>query len=225
MEFTLLFILNLVLYKLGFWISLHPFTYISIIIVCFEIIILHNIYKNILTKKDIYVNLGFIISYISVYNNYEICNIMIFSLISDYIYDIIILKKTIKYLGSDLIKGTSGAAGLDIKSTKTIEIKPFEIVSIETNIKVEIPYGHFGFLTNRSSMAKRDILVLGGIIDSDYRGEIIVMLKNNSKTPYTVYNNDKIAQLICIKHLNIVEKVNKVSYTLRNTQCFGHTGR
>lgn len=223
MQITMLFVLNAIAYKFGF--SITPFQYIMLNISLLEVVVLHNYFKNLLNKTDIYINCAYVIQFISLYQNQNMYGMLIFCLISDYIADTIVLKKTFNYIGSDLIRGSPGSAGLDIKSTRDVEIQPSEIVTIETNVRVEIPENHFGFLTNRSSMAKKDLMILGGIIDSDYRGEIIVMIKNNGKESYKVQKDDKIAQIICIHHLNLVQKVNRISTTLRNIQNFGHSGR
>jgi len=125
---------------------------------------------------------------------------------------------------------TSGSAGMDIRANllETIVLSPLERRLIPTGIFLEIPQGYEGQVRPRSGLAlKNGITCLNspGTIDSDYRGELNVLLINLSNIPFTINNNDRIAQLVVAK----VEKaelipVQQLKETERNVGGFGHTG-
>ena len=125
---------------------------------------------------------------------------------------------------------TSGAAGLDLKANilETIVLEPLQRRLIPTGIFLEIPYGYEVQVRPRSGLAlKNGITCLNspGTIDSDYRGEINVLLINLSTLPFTINNNDRIAQMVVAKvekaELILVQQLNE---TERNAGGFGHTG-
>ena len=125
---------------------------------------------------------------------------------------------------------TAGAAGLDLKANilETIVLEPLERRLIPTGIFLEIPYGYEVQVRPRSGLAlKNGITCLNspGTIDSDYRGEINVLLINLSTLPFTINNNDRIAQMVVAKvekaELILVQQLNE---TVRNAGGFGHTG-
>lgn len=228
MECSMLFIAYMTLYKIGI-ISVEPHLLGSIIFTLFQICIFNNICKKKLSVYDYCNCLCYIIAYIySYYLEKNLFTLMLFGIMSDSILDNIIFKKQLKYISStdnQLTLGTSGSAGLDIRSIEEVSIQPYELISVNTGIYIETPKNHFCLLANRSSMAMKELLVMGGIIDSDYRGEIKVMIKNLGSSTYKIHKNDKIAQIICIKCLTGFERVNCISTTNRNTKGFGHTGK
>lgn len=105
------------------------------------------------------------------------------------------------------------------------EIYPGDQKMIDTGIAVKIPGGYAGFVYNRSSQGKKGITIPHsvGIIDSDYRGTIKVILKNLGEDPYKIKLGDRIAQLV-------VQKVELMAFhdtwndTQRGTGGFGSTG-
>lgn len=125
---------------------------------------------------------------------------------------------------------TAGSAGLDLKANvlETVVLEPLERRLIPTGIFLEIPPGYEVQVRPRSGLAlKNGITCLNspGTIDSDYRGEINVLLINLSNLPFTINNNDRIAQMVVAK----VEKaeliqVQQLNNTERNAGGFGHTG-
>lgn len=126
---------------------------------------------------------------------------------------------------------TMGSAGMDIRAflTESIVLKPIERALIPTGLFMEIPEGFEIQIRPRSGMAlKQGITCLNtpGTIDSDYRGEIKVLLINLSNEDQTINNNDRIAQMVLAKtdraHLKIVEKI---AETQRGIGGFGHTGK
>jgi len=129
--------------------------------------------------------------------------------------------------GREPIRGTEEAAGLDLFCTETVIIPRYNCRKIKTDIKVEIPDGHFGMLCPRSSMGKRGLSLANtiGIIDSDYRGEIICLIRNNNSHSETVKANDRIAQLVIVPYISPkIEVVRELSETDRGTGGFGSTG-
>jgi dUTP pyrophosphatase len=97
------------------------------------------------------------------------------------------------------VYATSGSAALDLFACEAIVIPPHSIGIVQTGVKMAIPPGMFGSVRCRSSLALRNISVEAGVIDSDYRGEIKVILRNHSGTPFHVpggHGAKAIAQLI-----------------------------
>ena len=126
---------------------------------------------------------------------------------------------------------TLGSAGMDIRAflNESVVLKPMERVLIPTGLFMEIPEGFEIQIRPRSGMAlKQGITCLNtpGTIDSDYRGEIKVLLINLSNEDQTISNNDRIAQMVLAKtervHLKIVEKI---AESERGIGGFGHTGK
>lgn len=125
---------------------------------------------------------------------------------------------------------TSGSSGLDLYADikDSISLNSLDRVLIPTGLYIAIPKGHEGQIRARSGLAlKHGISLANGIgtIDSDYRGEIGIILVNLSKEEYIINRGDRIAQLVIIKHEIIeLEEVEKLDKTERNTGGFGHTG-
>jgi len=116
-------------------------------------------------------------------------------------------------------------AGADLKSTETCEIYPGEQKLVDTGVAVKIPEGYGGFIFNRSSQGKKGITIPHsvGVIDSDYRGNLKVLLKNISGERYTVNTGDRIAQLVVMPVL-LCGFVDAWNDTERGTGGFGSTG-
>jgi len=126
---------------------------------------------------------------------------------------------------------TEGAAGMDIRASlpEAITLLPLERKLIPTGIFMEIPVGYEVQIRPRSGLAfKNGITCLNtpGTIDSDYRGELKVLLINLSNEPHTISNNDRIAQLIVAKvELAELTLVQQLDETVRAAGGFGHTGK
>lgn len=126
---------------------------------------------------------------------------------------------------------TTGSSGMDIRAfiSVPVTLQPLERSLIPTGIFVEIPTGYEIQVRPRSGLAvKQGITCLNtpGTIDSDYRGEIRVILINLSNEPQIIHPGDRIAQIV-VQKVEIIqwETVEKISVTSRNEGGFGHTGK
>ena len=123
---------------------------------------------------------------------------------------------------------TPESAGADLCSVEQSIIAPNSSGMINTKVSIAIPEGYVGLVTSRSGLAlKNGIFVLNspGIIDSDYRGEIGVILFNTSSEPFLVQESMRIAQLVIIKYERAVfSKVDSLPETDRGSGGFGSTG-
>lgn len=126
--------------------------------------------------------------------------------------------------------GTEFSAGADLYSglSEAVTIAPGTTEFIKTGIAMEIPTGLVGLIYARSGMAcKKGVAPANkvGVIDSDYRGEIIVALHNHSQNPVSIEPRERIAQIVLAPYVtadfNIVEELND---TERGTGGFGSTG-
>lgn len=126
--------------------------------------------------------------------------------------------------------GSKCAAGMDLYSSKTYSIAPGETVLVHTGISMEIPNGYFGAIYPRSGLATKRGLRLAncvGVVDSDYRGEIMVALYNDSIETQSVELRDRIAQMVIqpYERPQVFDVVNELSDTERGSGGFGHTGK
>lgn len=128
-------------------------------------------------------------------------------------------------------RATLHSAGIDLYALlkEPVEIGSHEICQIHTGIACEIPIGFAGFIFARSSLGiKHGVTPANcvGVIDSDYRGEIIVGLINQLDTPFIVQPGDRIAQLIIMPVMTPdIEEVEELTPTRRGTGGFGSTGK
>jgi dUTP pyrophosphatase len=122
---------------------------------------------------------------------------------------------------------SSGAAGADLRAHEAVVLAPGARAAVATGVHVEIPAGHVGLVWPRSGLAVRHgIDTLAGVIDSDYRGEVRVVLVNHGDAEFRIEPGDRIGQLL-------VQRVERVSFsraaslaaTSRGEGGFGSTGR
>jgi len=123
---------------------------------------------------------------------------------------------------------TVGAAGADLKSAEDGVIKPGELKLVKTGLFLEIPDGYEGQVRPRSGLAlKFGVTVLNspGTIDSDYRGEVGVILINHGNKDFSYKKGDRIAQLVFSKVIKAkFEAHEEINFTQRGAGGFGHTG-
>jgi dUTP pyrophosphatase len=117
-------------------------------------------------------------------------------------------------------------AGADLRALEKHEIYPGEQKLVDTGVAVKIPRGFAGFIFNRSSQGKKGITIPHsvGVIDSDYRGNLKILLKNISEDPYTIQAGDRIAQLV-VQRVELPTFRDAWNDTQRGTGGFGSTGQ
>lgn len=143
-----------------------------------------------------------------------------------------VLVKVVKEEGITLPKyETIGSAGMDVRAniTKEIELQPLDRVLIPTGLKMEIPEGYEVQIRPRSGLARKHgltVLNTPGTIDSDYRGDIGIILINLSRESYFIQPEERIAQLILTPVVKAeFEEVDVLEQTERGEGGFGHTGK
>jgi len=126
---------------------------------------------------------------------------------------------------------TEGSAGMDIRAAikGKLTVEPMQIEMIPTNISVEIPEGFEIQVRPRSGLAAKHgigILNSPGTIDSDYRGEIKIILINFNKEEFVIQPGDRIAQLILSKVYRAeMKEESNLNDSKRGSGGFGHTGK
>ena len=127
--------------------------------------------------------------------------------------------------------GSAEAAGADLYACldTAVTIAPGEVFWVPTGIALEVPKGCAGLVYARSSMgAKRGLAPANkvGVVDSDYRGEIRVVLLNHSNQPQVLQPGERVAQFVITPVLTpAYEEVEELSDTVRGTGGFGSTGK
>src|SRR5204863_9914556 len=92
---------------------------------------------------------------------------------------------------------TDGAAGTDLRAAEALTLAPGARAAVGTGVFLQIPPGHVGLVWPRSGLAVRNgIDTLAGVIDSDYRGEVKVVLVNHGREPLAIAAGDRVAQLL-----------------------------
>ena len=126
--------------------------------------------------------------------------------------------------------GSAFAAGADLYACldAPVTIQPHETVLVPTGLSFEIPAGWAGMIHARSGLAtKRNLAPANkvGVIDSDYRGEVMVSLHNHGLIPQTVDPGERIAQMVIMPYLAAdFFEADELSDTVRGTGGFGSTG-
>ena len=121
---------------------------------------------------------------------------------------------------------TLGAAGSDLRSSVDIVLQPGKTEMVPCGFKCEIPEGYHAKILSRSSMGKKGIIIPNGpgLIDSDYRDEIKVLLLNLTGEPFEIKKNDRIAQWLIEKNVSYAwQQVDQLEPSDR-TGGFGSTG-
>lgn len=148
------------------------------------------------------------------------------------------MELKIKYLSPMLGKdvnppcyATEGAAGMDISACieEDIKIAPGERVKVPCGFAVAIPEGYVGLLYARSGTATKFGISLAnavGVIDSDYRGEVLCALTNYSDKEFVLCRGERIAQLVVTPFVKCtLQKTDELDNTARGDGGFGSTGR
>ena len=128
-------------------------------------------------------------------------------------------------------RGSEKAAGYDLYACldEDVSIAPGETVKVGTGLSIAVPDGYFGAIFARSGLATKEGLRPAncvGVADSDYRGEYIVALHNDSGATRTVTNGERIAQLVVLPFLSVeFEEADALDETERGAGGFGSTGK
>lgn len=128
-------------------------------------------------------------------------------------------------------RGSEYAAGYDLHADvkEDVQIKPHETAKIGTGLAMEIPDGYFGAIFARSGLAAKEGLRPAncvGVCDSDYRGEYIVAIHNDSEETRTITAGERIAQLVVMPYLPVTfDEVAELTDTNRGEGGFGSTGK
>jgi dUTP pyrophosphatase len=123
--------------------------------------------------------------------------------------------------------GSEGAAGADLTASSEVTLAAGARAAVPTGIHLEIPPDHVGLVWPRSGLAVRHgIDTLAGVIDSDYRGEIRVVLVNHGTEPFRITPGDRIAQLLVQRvERAVFARGDDLGSTGRGEGGFGSTGR
>lgn len=122
-------------------------------------------------------------------------------------------------------RGTEGSAGLDIYTDETVDIWPGITRRIHTGIAVELPPGTVGLFLDKGSIGITGVHNFAGVIDADYRGELMVVLHNTSTTIQHYEKGQKITQLVVLPYIALHPyEVKELNETTRNDGAFGSTG-
>lgn len=122
---------------------------------------------------------------------------------------------------------TAGAAGADVCSNEHTELKPGETRLVGTGIFLEIPEGYECQVRPRSGLSlKKEIIIMNspGTIDSDYRGEVKIIMHNLSKNTFEIKKGDRIAQMVFAPVIRADFIEEPLGKTDRDNGGFGHTG-
>jgi len=120
---------------------------------------------------------------------------------------------------------TLGSAGYDLRSTIATLLYPGDQQLIPTGFAWEIPEGWVGIIKDRSGLATKHTRTAAGVVDSDYRGEVKVLLRNASLDKMEIQVGDRIAQLLVVPCLHEpLEEVGELAPSSRGENGFGSTG-
>jgi dUTP pyrophosphatase len=121
---------------------------------------------------------------------------------------------------------SAGAAGADLVANEAVTIAPGGRHAVATGVRLQIPPGYVGLVWPRSGLAVRHgIDTLAGVIDSDYRGELRVVLVNHGEQPFAIAAGERIAQLLIQRVETVHFSRAELAETSRGQSGFGSTGR
>jgi len=143
----------------------------------------------------------------------------------------LLIEKLPHFLGELPKYQTSGSSGMDLRAaiTEELVLKPLERRLIPTGLKMAVPQGYEIQVRPRSGLAlKNGISILNspGTVDSDYRGEVCVIIANLGAEHFTIHPQDRIAQIVVAPVIEAtIETVESLDSTIRGAGGFGSTGR
>lgn len=153
-----------------------------------------------------------------------------FNILGNYI-DKIIKYKILNEYAKEPSRGSAEAAGYDLYAAikEDVTVDQHETIKIGTGLAFEFPSGTFAAIFARSGLATKQGLRPAncvGVIDADYRGEVIVALHNDTDMPQTIHAGDRIAQIVLMPYVPMLfKKVEELNETDRGQGGFGSTGQ
>ncbi len=139
--------------------------------------------------------------------------------------------KKIHFFGTEPYKAHSNDAGWDLSADSSVVIESFTGAIINTGLRIDIPAGYAGLVLPRSSISAQNLLIFTGVIDSGYKGEIMINAYNLNRSVFMVDRGQRIAQLVivpvCVASLARVLSLGAFLQRLtdRGERGFGSTGR
>jgi len=125
------------------------------------------------------------------------------------------------------VRASAGAAGYDLCAAENCVIEAHTRRVVKTDLSMEIPPRHYGRVAPRSGLSfKFGIDIAAGVIDSDYRGAVGIVVVNNGSSAFEIKSGDRVAQLL-LERVNTpaVEEVDELDVTVRGSAGFGSTGK
>lgn len=141
-------------------------------------------------------------------------------------FDVTLKVKKLSQNATLPLRASAGAAGYDLFSSENCVIEARTRRVVKTDLSVAIPPMHYGRVAPRSGLSfKFGIDIAAGVIDSDYRGPLGIVVVNNGTAPFEVKTGDRVAQLL-LERVSTpeVEEVQQLDDTARGTSGFGSTG-
>ena len=142
-----------------------------------------------------------------------------------------VINIKIKRLNEDAIlpeKQHDSDAGYDLHSIEDIILKPNQIYKVKTGIAIQIPNNYGGLVLPRSGLSSKygiSLINTPGLIDSGYRGELLIPLINHSSNEYTINKTERVAQLILLEIPEVkIEVTSDLDESDRESKGFGSTG-
>ncbi|MDD5749614.1 MAG: dUTP diphosphatase [Patescibacteria group bacterium] len=119
-----------------------------------------------------------------------------------------------------------GDAAMDFYSYKDYQLSPGQTIIVETGMAIAIPRGYWGNVRDRSGLAaKHSLHTMGGVFDSNYRGEVQIIIINLGKEIYNIKKGDRICQMIIARHEDVeIEEAEELDETNRGENRFASSG-
>ena len=119
-----------------------------------------------------------------------------------------------------------GDAAMDFSSYRDYVIKPWQRIVVETGVAIAVPLGYWGNVRDRGGLpAKHGLHTMGGVFDSNYRGEVQIIMINLGREDYKISKGDRIAQMLIEKHEDIeIQEVEELDQTNRDENRFASSG-
>ena len=116
-------------------------------------------------------------------------------------------------------------AGADLSAAANVKLEPGRVTPVPLNLRIAVPAGHYMQLALQSGLASRGLMVVGGVIDSDFRGEVQALILNWAETPFRVKKGQRICQGLFLPVLKVKFKCqDELPNSLRGVHGFGSTG-